>query len=150
VRTQPLLPRTSAAAALGAALLLAVSCAAIDQRPGVMFSSRPSGARVLVDGVDSGFVTPCYLDLVRVEHSVDLVLDGYIPTRVAIDPRGETWLIHYNEAWLDYNTWRFPLWLNFWDAVTPIKIERGYSPERVFVAMKLVEKGDRPRRGSGR
>jgi hypothetical protein len=130
--------------------LLAGGCAAIQETPGVLFSTRPAGARVLIDGQDSGFVTPCHLDLSRTHHSVDLLLDGYVPTRIAVDSRSETWLIHYNEAWVDYSTWNFPAWLNFWDFMTPIKIERGYTPERIFVAMRQIEQGDRPRRSSGR
>lgn len=141
---------TSIASRIAASSLLALlasACTAIERSPGVLFASRPAGARVVVDGRDSGFVTPCTLALERETHAVDLLLDGYVPTRVAIDPRGETWLIHYNEAWADWRTWRFPLWVNLWDFVTPVKVERGFSPERVFVAMRLIEKGDRPRRG---
>ena len=51
---------------LAPALLATLSaCAEIRRDPGVMFASNPSGARVVVDGVDSGFVTPCHLDLPR-------------------------------------------------------------------------------------
>jgi hypothetical protein len=130
------------------ALLLA-SCVAIERNPGVMFASRPPGARVVVDGQDSGFVTPCNIDLERAPHNVDLLLDGYQPTRVVIGKGGETWLLHWDEAYMDYHTWNFPLWLNFTDFWTPVKIDRSFEPARVFVALRLVEKTERPRR-SGR
>lgn len=139
----------SAAKALFAAALavLACSCVAINRTPGVMISSRPAGARVVVDGQDSGFVTPCNIDIERSPHAIDLLLDGYQPARIAVDKGGETWLIHWNEAYMDYHVWNFPLWLNLYDFWTPVQIDRSFEPARIFVALRLVEKNERPRRG---
>jgi hypothetical protein len=140
---------------LTSALALALACCAgscveIRRTPGVMFATTPSGARVMVDGQDSGFVTPCHIDLERSAHDVDLVLDGYLPASVHIDPGGETWLILWDEAMATPQTWRFPLFLNLRDGMLPIKVERTYDPARVYVRMRLVEGQDRPRRGGGR
>ena len=127
--------------------LLASSCVEIPRTPGVMFSSAPPGARVVVDGRDSGFVTPCHLDLERKHHDVDIVLPGYTPAAVKIEPGGQTWLILWDEAWLSENVWHFPLWLNARDGLFPVKVERSYEPKRVYVQLRLVEGQDRPRRG---
>ena len=129
------------------AVALLASCVAIQRAPGVELASRPPGARVVVDAEDSGFVTPCTIDIGRAKHQVDLQLDGYQPARVFFDEGGGTWIMHWNEAYADYHVWRFPLWLNMWDFWTPIKIDRGYEPARVFVALRLVEKNEHPRRG---
>jgi hypothetical protein len=135
---------TFAAAACASAL---AACVAIQRAPGVLIASRPAGARIVVDGDDSGFVTPCTLALTREQHAIDLMLDGYQPARIAIDKGGDTWIMHWQEAYLDYHTWHFPLWLNMQDFWTPIKVERSFEPGRVFVALRLNEKSERPRRG---
>jgi hypothetical protein len=125
---------------------LLCGCIEFRQTPGVLFSSAPSGARIVVDGVDSGFVTPRHLDLSRERHDVDLVLEGYTPTSVRIDAGGEIWLIHWDEAWVNAQTWRFPLWLNARDGLFPIKVENSYGPSRIHARLKLIEGSDRPRR----
>lgn len=134
--------------ALSLPLALA-SCVEIVREPGVMFASNPSGARVVVDGVDSGFVTPCHIDLERTTHDIDLVLEGYAPASVHIDDGGDTWLILWDEAYVNENTWRFPLWLNARDGLFPVKVERTYEPARIYVNLRLAESQDRPRRAAG-
>jgi hypothetical protein len=122
------------------ALLLALcACAEIQRDPGVMFASNPSGARVLVDGVDSGFVTPCHIDIPRAAHDIDLVLEGHSPASVHIDATGDTWLILWDEAYVNENTWRSPLWLNARDGLFPVKVERNFEPARIYVNLRLAE-----------
>ncbi len=141
--------RSSLSVATFAAALLTAGCVELLPAPGVMFASTPSGARVIVDGEDSGFVTPCHIDLARATHDVDLVLEGYKPASVHIDEGGDTWLILWDEAWVNAQTWHFPLWLNVRDGVFPIKVERMLEPARIYVRMSLVESQDRPRRPAG-
>jgi hypothetical protein len=138
-----------ASAPLALVAALACACAELRRAPGVLFASAPAGARVVIDGKDSGFVTPCHLALERERHDVDLLLEGYHPASVRIDEGGDTWLILWDEAWINEQTWRFPLWLNLRDGVMPIKIERGFSPGRVHVQLRLVEGQDRARRPEG-
>ena len=103
-----------------------------------MFASDPPGARVWVDGEDSGFVTPCNMGLSREDHQIDLLLPGYQAASIKIGPRGERWLIHWSEAYISWNTWRFPLFLNYEDGLAPIKLSRGHSPQRIHVPLNLA------------
>lgn len=146
--------RASRRAALGrfALALCALACGAcveLQRVPGVMFATTPPGARIVVDGLDSGFVTPCHIDLTRERHEVDMVLEGYKPVSVSIESGGQTTLVFWDEAWVYPNTWRFPLWLNARDGFLPVKIERSYSPARVWAPLKLGDLRDTPRRGRG-
>ncbi len=125
----------------------AASCVEIRRVPGVMLATTPPGARVMVDGVDSGFVTPCHLDLSRSRHDLDLVLEGYKPVSVAIEEGGQTTLVFWDEAWIYPNTWRFPLWLNARDGFFPVKVEHSYSPARIYAPLKLADLKEAPRRG---
>jgi hypothetical protein len=129
---------------------LAASCVEMQRTPGMMFATAPAGARVVVDGVDTGFVTPCHVDLERAPHDIDLVLEGFRPASVHSEKGGENWLIHWDEAWINESNWRFPLWLNARDGLFPVKLEMTYDPARVFVRLRLIEGQDRPRRGGGR
>jgi len=120
-----------------ALLGLAVSCVAPDTPPGVMVASEPPGARILVNGQDSGWVTPAHLGLEPERQRLDLVLDGYRPATVLVQPGGQRYyLVHWNEAYLNYDTWRFPLWLNFDDGLAPLKLSRGLQPARIFVPLR--------------
>lgn len=136
--------RLLAPPALLASFALA-SCVELQRTPGVMFASSPPGARVMVDGRDSGFVTPCHIDLSRSKHHVDIVLEGYRPASVLIEPGGQTYLVTWDEAWIYPNTWRFPLWLNARDGLFPVKIERSYSPARIWAPLRLADSRE-PRR----
>jgi hypothetical protein len=137
--------RTVAAALLGATTVLA--CVSIERQPGVLIASDPPGARLLVDGRDSGFVTPCNVALARERQRVDLELEGFEPVSLVVDERGGYYLIHWREALVSNQTWRFPLWLNYRDGFFPVKLVRGYAPARIFVPLDLarepVEEGSR-------
>lgn len=118
--------------------LASASCVSIHRVPGVVIASDPPGARILLDGKDSGYVTPCDLGVDRDTRRIDLVLDGYQTATRSVEDDSRWWLIFWNEAYLNPNTWRFPLWLGFEDFVAPIKLDRGYWPQRVYVKMKLA------------
>ena len=129
---------------------LSSACIELQRTPGVLFATNPPGARVIVDGVDSGFVTPCNIDLPRESQDIDMVLEGYKPVSVAIEPGGQTTLVFWDEALVYPNTWRFPLWLNARDGFLPVKVERSYSPARIYAPLQLADVVDTRRRGGGR
>src|SRR5262245_10972281 len=67
--------------------------------PATTFASEPSGARVLVDGRDSGFVTPCLIDLGTDEpRAVTLVLDGFEKREIQLDPHRRTRFIAWRQG----------------------------------------------------
>ena len=120
---------------LPAALAL-LTCACAVTKPSV-FSSDPPGAKVIVDGVDSGFVTPCAISLPDVEQQVvDLEVPGYeTASRVITNEETEYWIL-FREMTVGPQTWRFPLWLNFFEALRPQKVVAVRKPGRVFVRLR--------------
>lgn len=135
IRPDRRLPRRARlGACLGALALLTAGCAA--QRP-VHFASDPPGALVRIDGVDSGFVTPCRLELEdRSSRRVDIELAGFqTATRyLTLEDRGE--LVYWRDAVVHYNTWNFPLWLGARDFFVPYKSLDGEAPSRLFVRLQ--------------
>jgi hypothetical protein len=123
-----------------AAAVLAAACVSPVAPPGVLVASEPAGARVYVDGRDSGWVTPAYLDLGSSDRQqIDIVLEGFNPATVMVQPDGERYyLILWDEGLLYFNTWHFPLWLNFQDAIAPIKLSRHLHPSRIFVPLRVA------------
>jgi len=111
---------------------------AFPESRGVMVSSHPVGARVLNDGRDSGFATPCCLAIDRKKQRIDLVLDGYQRASRIVTDDNRTYLIYWREAYLGPKTYCFPTFLNFYDVWVPVRFEETYSPERIFVRMRAT------------
>ena len=103
----------------------------------LVLATDPPGARVRIDGRDSGWVTPCVLRLEQGEsYRIEFSYPGYRTASRALVPESDTWTLLWAEMYTHEGTWRFPLWLGIEDFLIPIKYERGQSPSRVFVRMK--------------
>lgn len=116
--------------------LLALLAACATQGRPVRFATSPSGARIVVDGRDSGFVTPATLDLQDVPlRRVDLRLPGYRTATRMLAFRERKEIVPWSDATVTYLTWRFPLWLA-WDAFwIPVRTDEGEEPSRVHVRL---------------
>jgi len=124
---------------LGAATLAALlqGCALFGLSDAqVAVFSEPPGARVVVDGRDSGFVTPCHLTLDMSRHEVELRLPGYAPGTVSLEPSRWREAVLWKDMSLRPDVWRFPLWLNLEDSVEPVKFHQDLSPGHVFVRLQ--------------
>ena len=117
------------------ALLLAL--AACRTPTPVHFSSSPPGAAVLVDGQDTGFVTPCLLDLEDgPTRQVEFQLPGYRSETRTLTYAERSELVFWRESTISYKTWNFPLWLGSEDFFLPRKNLSGESPARVYVRLR--------------
>lgn len=126
------------------ALLFSLLAGCLDITPaGTHFSSSPPGAHVIVDGRDSGFVTPTQLALDRSEnHKVRFQLDGFRPVLVVLRDSFEFHMIPWTLGVASGQGWHFPLFLELHDLVGPIRINREFEPARIHVRMKPVYQGD--------
>lgn len=119
-------------------LASAASCVSLEKPPGVVIASNPPGARVLVDGEDTGFVTPCNLGLPHDAAAIDLVLPGYQVAQVRVEPSSQTYILPWRDGMAGYNTWHFWLWLNAVDFIAPVKYVKRLSPGRIYVPLRLA------------
>lgn len=123
-------------------LLLASLAGCLDiTPPGTSFASDPAGARVLVDGRDSGWVTPCAFTLDDDEtHLVSFALVGYTPREVLLVPDDRqsviTWYQGVNGV---RSTVRFPILLPTIDFLLPLREVQTLAPGRVFVRLRPAD-----------
>jgi len=138
------MPRSSPRSVLGplwAALAgLAASACLNVSPPGQSFSSEPSGARVYVDGRDSGWVTPCLVALDEEQsHTISFQLEGYAAREVVLVPDLRREVIEWQRGVNGVrSTVRFPILLPTEDLLLPIREIRGLSPGRVFVRLRPI------------
>jgi hypothetical protein len=125
---------------LAACLLASCSGGCVIERsqPGVMISTTPPGATLYVDGRDSGLVTPAALALPRNSvRRLDVELDGYLPVSRIVTPVGPVHLIPWTAGYLGPSGIWFPLYLSVPDLFAPIRMDDGFSPKRIHIALEL-------------
>lgn len=115
------------------------SCVAWESQQDVQISSEPLGARIFVDGVDTGQTTPHRLEIGSAfggDHVVRLEKDGYHPASRGLYQRVEG----YTSKWIDgaYEIALFPLPL-FWtagDSLLPFAVHSVILPNDVHVRLQ--------------
>lgn len=111
---------------------------------GAVFDSQPPGARVLIDGRDSGYATPCQIALDEDEdYDVRLELEGFEPAEVRLRESSVTYVIPWSLAYAHHIDWIFPvpLFLPLEDMLLPWRETESHSPWRVFVHLRPARKG---------
>src|SRR6185503_2150986 len=129
------------ATSLCAALLLSgASCLNI-AAPGPALSSEPPGARVRVDGRDSGWVTPCQIALDGDRaHVLTIELGGYAPREVRLEPQERHGVVAWRQGVNGVkSTIRFPLLMPADDLLLPFRELGGLAPGRVFVRLRPAD-----------
>lgn len=116
---------------------LAPGCVLFQHPKGIVVSSDPPGASVLIAQKDTGFVTPCVLDVdPDDDERLDIVLPGYMAETRFISPDWEVYAILYREMSVGFEAWDFPLFLNFRDFFVPVKVRHRISPGRIHVKLE--------------
>ena len=135
--------KISLKAPLIAALLSCVSCISTEADPTLSISTAPPGAQVLINGVDTGFATPCMLAVEEELMRIDVHLKGYEPERriVTRDPKLET--RYWSEMNSSVRTWRFPLFLNIHDLLNhPVREIMLLAPGRIFIRLDRIREAE--------
>lgn len=117
-----------------AALAGLPACSMLAPNRAVALSTNPPGATVLVDGRNSGFVTPCQIQLdIDEDVRLDFEAPGFRPETRYLTPDDAVYSILWTEMYVGPQTWQFPLWLPFGDFLAPVKWTEGHAPGRVHV-----------------
>jgi len=112
------------------------SCARNVSPPGVFFSSEPPGARILVDGLDSGYVTPRMIALNDKErYRISFGLPGFHPQQVILMPNKVAYWIAWEDGSVGMYGLRFPMFLAVGEMIVPRRVKTVHAPSRVYVRM---------------
>ena len=115
------------------------ACVSFQQEGQVLISSDPLGAKIFVDGVDTGFTTPKKFSIGSVwssRHAIRLEMDGFRPAERALYQQTET----FSAQWIDgaYDMVMSPLPF-FWttrDVLTPLGVRSALLPGELYVRMQ--------------
>ena len=146
--TQQRLGRALLKLALAASLLPLGSCLSWlkprpdftwDGRPaGVSLATTPPGAEVVIDGVSSGFATPCIINFDEDEtYRVEFELEGYRTAGLYLTPNRRWLLVPYVDATRAPRVWRVPLWYPLGAGLLPLRTNTALAPSRVHLRLRL-------------
>jgi hypothetical protein len=112
------------------------SCITYRETVAIHFSSDPPGADVLVNGVASGFATPCMIALKKEKQIVSLRKNGFQSEGRYLfpDPKNDTW--YFGEATVGPHTFDFPSLINLDEFLQPVTPMRELIPGRIFIRLK--------------
>ena len=111
-----LLKRIGSRAALLTALLALGSCARNVSPPGVFFASEPPGARIMVDGLDSGYVTPRMIAFNKEEqYRISVEMQGFHAHELVLLPSHRGYWVAWDEGAVTMHGLLFPLFLALGD-----------------------------------
>jgi hypothetical protein len=109
-------------------------CALLAPNRAVVLSTNPPGASIFVNGKNSGFVTPCQLQLdIDEDARLDFTIPGFRPETRYVTPDDEVYAILWSEMYAGPQTWHFPLWLPLRDFVVPVKWTEAHAPGRIHI-----------------
>ena len=104
---------------------------------GTMLATAPPGARVVVDGSDSGYVTPCFIALERQDaHDVRFELAGYEQAIVFLTPDARLEVVSWYDGQVAWVPLFFGGFLPFGDLFLPFRLDDSLTPGRVFVRLR--------------
>ena len=147
IRPSTLTTRMRSSLALSVLWVLGLSffstaCVASTASPGVFFATNPPGARVFVNGADTGFATPCAISLDKTrEHEVAFVLDGYDVARRELFPNTRWTATPWSDGDIGLSVWRFPLFLTFEGLFFPFGEDDDLVPSRVYAPLEIATEG---------
>ncbi len=122
--------------------LLLPGCVMNTASPGVFLATNPPGARVFVDGKDTGFATPCAISLDKTrEHEVAFLLDGYEVARRDLFPNTRWTTTSWADGDIGLSIWRFPLFLTFTGLFFPFSEDDDLVPSRVYIPLEIATEG---------
>jgi hypothetical protein len=118
------------------AIALCTACFAVRRASGILLASDPPGAKILIDGVESGLLTPAHIDVSRDRHRIDLELPGYTTATRWVRDASQTLVVPPIDMAISPSIWRNPLWLEWTAFLFPIKTDRYIRPARIFVRLR--------------
>jgi len=120
------------------------ACTYVKSLENVLVTSDPLGARILVDGEDTGKSTPARLTIggnFGTDHVIELTKPGYRPVQRRVYQYTEGYTSRWIDGAYDMAMPPLPLFWTLGDFVTPFGVRGAIIPAELYVQM---EKDDAP------
>lgn len=130
-------------AALWFLLLLQPACTWFAGNRNVLVTSEPPGARILVDGVDTGRTTPYLLDLggmMASDHVITLTKPGFQPSSRYVTHHTEGYTSRWIDGAADMGLLPWPLFWSTGDTLAPFAVRWAHVPGELYV--RLYKEGE--------
>lgn len=128
-------------------LLPVLGCTWFSSREKVLIASEPPGARILVDGADTGRTTPASLPIgghFGRNHIVTLEKEGYRPASRLVCQYTEGYTSRWIDGAFDLGMPPLPILWTTGDFVTPFGVRSAVIPAELWI---VLERQDAPRLG---
>ncbi len=128
-------------------LLLTPACTWFSSKENVLVTSVPLGARIVVDGQDTGSTTPARLQLGGLfggDHTVVLHKKGYRPAARRLCQYTEGYTSKWIDGAFDAAMPPLPLFWTAGDFLTPFGVRAAIVPGELYV---VLEREDAPKLG---
>jgi hypothetical protein len=136
-------PFNALAACLLACLLACMpACTYWKSHDNVLVTSNPLGARILVDGEDTGKTTPARLTIggnFGTDHIIELTKPGFRSAKRRVYQWTEGYTSRWNDSAYDLGMPPLPLFWTMGDFVTPFAIRGAILPAELYI--QLDEEG---------
>lgn len=136
---------TTAARRLAALALAGAGCTYFQGDARVLVTSTPPGARILVDGEDSGRTTPSMVDLGGIlgsDHELRIEKRGFDPETRRVYHFTRAYTARWIDGAVELTLWPFPFFWPLGDWVLPAGVRWIYVPHEVHV--RLYPEGEAP------
>lgn len=122
---------------------LASGCTYVTSKDEVLFTSEPLGARILIDGYDTGHTTPVSLPIAGLfgfDHEIELRKQGYRPEKRRIYQYTEGYTSKWIDGAVDPSMPPLPFFWTLGDLMTPFALRAAIVPGEVHV--RLYREGE--------
>ena len=120
------------------------SCTFFSGDPYVIVTSTPAGARILVDGEDTGDTTPAKLELggmLGSDHQIEIRKDGFVPEIRQVYHYTSAYSSRLIDAATELELLNNPVYWTFGDFFLPFGVRWRYVPHELHVVLYEARMG---------
>ena len=143
-------PHVTRRVGLALSLLLLPACTYIQGSDRVLVTSAPAGARIAVNGLDTGWTTPHDFNLANFgshDHLITVTKKGYEPESRQVYLHRQTRTSLWVEGAVEDLQFTWPVFWTFGDFFLPFEYRWEFVPRELFV--QLYPQGQAPVKASG-
>lgn len=125
-----------------ACLTAGSACTYWKSHEGVLISSEPLGARIVVDGNDTGKTTPARLNIggnFGTDHTIELKKPGYRTATRRLYQQTEFYTSRWNNGVYDFVMPPLPIFWTTGDVVTPFGVRGALIPSELYVPLDKTD-----------